>query len=69
MRRADLRWTVRMLHWMPVGGERRRERPAKRGEDELKDFAKSIGKRWEDCAADRGLWGSLEASFIEFGAA
>ena len=55
--------------WIPVGGERSRGRPATRWEDELKEFATSIGKKWEDCAADRGLWGSLEASVVEFGVA
>ena len=69
VRMKGLRWTVRMLHWIPVGGERSRGRPATRWEDELKEFAKSLGKKWEDCAADRGLWGSLEASFVEFGVA
>ena len=64
-RRRDGRWTSRMLHWLPHGGERSRGRPATRWEDELEDFFKARGMRWEDCAQDREAWGQLEQSFAE----
>ena len=64
-RRRDGRWTSRMLHWLPHGGERSRGRPATRWEDELEVFFKTRGMRWEDCAQDRGAWGQLEQIFVE----
>ena len=64
-RRRDGRWASRMLHWIPHGGERRRGRPATRWEDELEDFFKARGMRWEDCAEDRDAWWRLEQSFAQ----
>ena len=55
-----------MLHWIPLGGDRRRGRPATRWEDELEKFAAARGQKWEECALDRTLWESLEADFLEF---
>ena len=69
VRRNDSRWAVRMLHWIPHGGERRRGRPATRWEDELEQFAKSQGLKWETCALDRNLWAALEEKFIIHGVA
>ena len=42
LRRTDARWTRRILHWIPYGGERRRGRPATRWEDSLEAYARHL---------------------------
>ena len=67
MRRTDSRWTRRIVHWLPLGGQRRPGRPTTRWEDALETFAKRSGFRWEDEALDRIEWNKWEASFVETG--
>ena len=62
-RRKDGRWAVRMLHWIPHGGERRRGRPATRWEDALEAYAQEHGQKWETWAEDNNEWRTGEAGF------
>ena len=62
-RRKDGRWAVRMLHWIPHGGERRRGRPATRWEDALEAYAQEHGQKWETWAEDNNAWRTGDAGF------
>ena len=63
VRRKDGRWAVRMLHWIPHRGERRRGRPATRWEDALEAYAQEHGQKWETWAEDNNEWRTGEAGF------
>ena len=63
-RRTDGRWSSRVLNWVPITGERRRGRPAKRWEDDLNEFAASKMSRWEVRAKNRAMWDSLEDEYV-----
>ena len=67
MRREDDRWTTRIVHWVPQGGERLQGRPLARWEDALVSFCKDAGFRWETIAQDRGIWESWEEEFVRRG--
>ena len=67
LRRKDGRWTRRILHQIPQGGDRRRGRPATRWEDALETFANRSGFRWENEALDQIDWKRWEATFVETG--
>ena len=63
--RRDARWTRRILHWIPYGGERRRGRPATRWEDSLEAYAREYGSKWEFLAEDRGVWSAWEGGYVQ----
>ena len=65
LRRTDGRWTRRILHWIPYGGERRRGRPATRWEDSLEAYAREYATKWEVLAQDRNVWAAWEGGFVQ----
>ena len=67
MRRKDDRWTTRIVHWVPQGGERLQGRTVTRWEDALASVGKSAGVEWESLAQDRDRWESWEEEFARRG--
>ncbi len=67
MRRRDDKWTTRMVHWIPQGGERLQGRPSTKWEDALVAFGNAAGFKWESMAQDRGAWDNWEEEFIRRG--
>ena len=66
-RRADDRWSTRLLTWTPCGGSRCRGRPNKRWGDQFDDFfAKYNGSPrglWHLLALHRDDWHALENAY------
>ena len=63
-RRIDGRGSSRVLNWVPITGERRRGRPAKRWDDDLNEFPGSKMSRWDVWAQNRAMWDALEDEYV-----
>lgn len=59
-RLQDQRWTKSITTWKGPAGKRKRGRPHKRWEDEIKEIA---GSRWIQTAKSRDDWQNLEEAF------
>ncbi|XP_048487141.1 uncharacterized protein LOC125490834 [Plutella xylostella] len=61
-RRADDRWSRKVLEWRPRVGKRRVGRPPTRWSDDLRKVA---GSRWMQMAGDRLGWRSLGEAYVQ----
>ncbi|CAF4744183.1 unnamed protein product [Pieris macdunnoughi] len=62
LRSPHEKWSKIVTEWYPRDGKRRRGRPRKRWEDELKLTA---GYNWRRVANDREQWKGLEEAFAK----
>ncbi|CAH2222992.1 jg17862 [Pararge aegeria aegeria] len=60
-RRTDGRWDLKVLEWPPHQLTQRRSAPT-RWTDVIRRVA---GSRWRQPAQDRGLWNSLQKSYVQ----
>ncbi|CAH2230469.1 jg23194 [Pararge aegeria aegeria] len=61
-RRTDGRWGLKVLEWQPRTGEISVGRPSTRWTD---DIRRDAGSRWRQAAQDRGLWNSLQKTYVQ----
>ncbi|CAH2218147.1 jg26772 [Pararge aegeria aegeria] len=61
-RRTDGNWGLKVLEWQPRTGKRRVGRLTTRWIDDIRRVAVS---RWTQAAQDRGLWNSLQKTYVQ----
>ncbi|CAH2236485.1 jg21245 [Pararge aegeria aegeria] len=62
VRRRDGRWGSKVLECQPHTGKRSVGRPPMRWTDDIKRLA---GSRWIQAAQNRGIWNSLQKTYIQ----
>ncbi|CAH2238646.1 jg13037 [Pararge aegeria aegeria] len=60
--RTDGRCGLKMLEWQPRAGKRSVGRPQTKWTDDIRRVS---GSRWRQAAQDRGLWNSLQNTYVQ----
>ncbi|GBP42023.1 hypothetical protein EVAR_95022_1 [Eumeta japonica] len=61
--RGHDKWSKRVTRWYPREGKRKRDRPQKRWDDDIRQVA---GVIWNRVAQDRNEWKRLEEAFADW---
>ncbi|GBP52344.1 Putative uncharacterized transposon-derived protein F52C9.6 [Eumeta japonica] len=63
MIRGKDKWSKIITQWYPRDGKRKRGRPQKRWDDDIRQVA---GKTWSRVARERSEWSRLEETFVNW---